>query len=106
MLDGKFIRGTTPTHTFELPIALDFVRDLTITYKQNGEVLVKRRLEDCDIHENIVAVTLDQQESLSFLPNEIAEVQLKLLTEGGRVVASPTYRIAVEDALDTEVFDI
>ena len=106
MLDGKFIRGTTPTHTFELPIALDFVRYLTITYKQDGEVLVKRRLEDCDVHENIVAVTLDQQESLSFLPDEIAEVQLKLLTKGGRVVASPTYRIAVEDALDTEVFDI
>ena len=106
MLDGKFIRGTTPTHQFALPFDGGMIKDLTVTYcRDNGEVVVKRRLEECEIVENIVSVTLEQLESLSFQPDEIVEVQIKLSTDGGKVLASPKYRIAVEDALDTEVLD-
>lgn len=106
MLDGKFIRGTTPTHKFALPFAASVVKDLTVTYcRENGEVIVKKRLRDCAVEDDVVSVTLSQQESLSFEPEEIVEVQIKLSTDGGNVLASPKYRIAVEDALDTEVFD-
>lgn len=106
MLDGKFIRGTTPTHRFALPFDGGKIKDLTVTYcRDNGEVVVKRRLGECEITENVVSVTLGQLESLSFQPDEIVEVQIKLSIDGGNVVASPKYRIAVEDALDTEVFD-
>lgn len=106
MLDGKFIRGTTPTHQFALPFDAGMITKLSVTYsRENGEVVVKRRKEECEMIGNIISVTLSQQESLSFQPDEIVEVQIKLSTDGGNVLASPKYRIAVEDALDTEVFD-
>lgn len=105
MLDGKFIRGTTPTHQFVLPFDRAFIKELSITYCQNDEVVIKRNKEECEIIDNTVTVTLTQQDSLSFWPDEIVEVQIKLLTYDGEVLASPKYRIAVEDALDTEVFD-
>ena len=106
MLDGKFIRGTTPTHTFVLPFSVDLLADLTVTYKQKRRVLVKRTMEECELWDNVVAVTLTQEESLSFLPDEIAEVQIKIFSEGGDVLASPRYRLGVEDVLDEGVFSV
>lgn len=106
MLDGKFIQGTTPTHQFALPFSDSLISDLSITYSENGEVIVKRTLEDCEINNDIVSITLTQQESLSFTPNSIVEVQLKLATNTGSVLASPKYRIGVESALDTEIMTI
>lgn len=106
MLDGKFIRGTTPIHRFALPFITSQLSDLTITYGQLGEVIVKKTMEDCDVAENLVTVSLTQQESLSFSPNEIAEVQMKVATIDGDVLASPRYRLAVEDVLDDKEFDV
>lgn len=106
MLDGKFTRGTTPTHVFYLPVHVSNFIDLTVTYRQCGREVIKKRNEDCHVEENIISVTLTQEESLSFLPDKIAKAQLKVLTDGGEVLASPEYRLGVEDIFDDEEFSV
>jgi hypothetical protein len=39
MIQGIIIRGTTPQHDFELPYTLDLIKDLRITYAQNGTAI-------------------------------------------------------------------
>ena len=106
MLDGKFIRGTTPTHTFVLPFHVSLLDNLSVSYRQVGHTIprVVKNVEECDVEENVVAVTLTQEESLSFTPGKIIEVQLKVITDGGTVLASPMYRLLVEDILDERGF--
>lgn len=106
MLDGKFIRGTTPTHTFILPFSVNLLADLSVTYRQKRRILVRRNIGECELSDNVVAVTLTQEESLSFLPDEIAEVQIKIFSDGGDVLASPKYRLGIEDVLDEGVFSV
>ena len=106
MLDGRFIRGTTPTHQFGLPFDIAVINDFSITYSQNKKVLVKKTRGQCEIIDNVINVYLTQEESLKFQAGKIAEVQLKLSTEDGNVLASNKYRLEVVEVLDTEVFDV
>ena len=61
-------QGTTPTlviHTSGLE--LEKLTSLYLTIEQNGTTLTKR-MEDLEIEENTVAVTLTQEETLQFMP--------------------------------------
>ena len=106
MLDGKFIRGTTPTHTFILPFHTSLFEDFSVAYREvrTREVKVKRDMTNCEMDENVIAVTLTQEESLSFTPGAIVEVQLKVYSDTGEVLASPSYRLLAEDVLDERIF--
>jgi hypothetical protein len=62
MLDGVFMRGTTPTQIFPIPRGLtksDFL-DLTISYRQkNKTILIKRKVDWHDIKD------LDSERNIS-----------------------------------------
>lgn len=106
MLDGKFARGTTPTHQFRLPFEIDRVADLTISYGyRDDEPIIKKYLKDCAVVEDCVVLTLTQEETLAFKPNSIVKVQMKVKSEFGTVVASSPYRLKVESILDEEIFE-
>ena len=106
MLDGRFVRGTTPIHQFGLPFDVTVINDFSITYSQNKKVLIKKTRGQCEIIDNTIYVYLTQEESLRFQAGKIVEVQLKLLTQDRDVLASNTYRLEVVEILDTEVFDV
>lgn len=102
MLHGVFTQGTTPTQVFELPFEADQLSDFTITYYQNNKEILKKYPKDCVVEDKYILVTLTQSESLSFSSHCIAEVQLKVITLDGAVLASPTYYVGVEKILDKE----
>ena len=104
MLDGRFIRGTTPIHSFTLPFKTSVLKQVTITYVQRNEVLVKKTLEDCSCDGNTISIILTQHETLRFEPGKIAKVQIKAVIED-RVLGSDIYNFMVEEILDSEVFE-
>ena len=97
------IRGTTPTHTFTFSVDLSDVKDFVITYVQKGKIVLEKRKHDCTISDNKVAVTLTQEETLAFDHLTMVEMQAKVLTNGGTVLASNIFTTHVSRILNEEV---
>ena len=77
---------------------------MTITYSQNGEIIIKKQKEECEfITNNRLAVRLTQSDTFSFNVGSDVTVQIKLSTIDGEVRASDEYRLGVRRTLDTEV---
>ena len=112
------VRGTTPYHSFVLPITSDKIETLYITYLQNDEVVLDKRLGDSGVEiedanfktENAsvepleegtadvtpsskVTVHLTQEETLAFkffpaARKNIAVIQIRVLDTDGEAYAS------------------
>lgn len=114
MLDGSFVRGTTPTHIFPIPdpITLADLQDYTIAYRQKRKtILIKRKedasyLKEIDSRTNIVMV-LSQEETLLFDPRiPVVDVQIRASSIGSDVFVLGNYRLRLEDCFDPEPFDL
>ena len=58
------VRGTTPYHTFVLPMAVEDIDRVYVTYSQNGKVILDKTNEDLtleDIETTIVPDTSDTE---------------------------------------------
>lgn len=99
------IRGTTPTHTFRLSIDTNTITELRITYVQLGKTVVEKTEKDVKMGEKSISLTLTQEESLEFRAGSAVEVQLKVLTNVGTVLASPVISLNVDKILNTEVLE-
>ena len=62
------IRGTTPTHVFNVDIPLDNIAVLYVTYKQGKDIVLEKTLDDVEINaeEKTISVTLSQEDTLKF----------------------------------------
>jgi hypothetical protein len=95
------IRGTTPTHLFNIPFDTTAVDKVKITYSQNGkEVLAKK---DCKLDGKTISVTLTQDDTFLFDHNKDVEIQIRVLTLGGDVLANVPIKVGVSKCLDDEV---
>lgn len=99
------IRGTTPTHTFRLSIDTNTITELRITYVQLGKTVVEKTEKNVKMGEKSISLTLTQEESLEFRAGSAVEVQLKVLTNVGTVLASPVISLNVDKILNTEVLE-
>ena len=97
------IRGTTPTHTFNLPIAANTITKLRVTYVQNGEKVLEKTETDCELSGNAVKIKLTQEESLLFKARDNVEVQLKAKDTSGEVISHTVKSLPVERVLSEEV---
>lgn len=97
------IRGTTPTHTFTLPIDTVDIAKLRITYSQNKQTVVEKTEADVDLSGKRLEYTLNQTESLAFDTRNPVEIQIKIKTYQGTVVASKIMRFNVTEVLNEEV---
>lgn len=96
------IRGTTPYHSFGLPVRADKVAQVWITYMQNGHIVLDKTLDDdiviintedlldnasmhCDPNDSSYAILhLTQEDTLSFTfwpaaEKNIIAVQVRVL---------------------------
>ena len=97
------IRGTTPKHTFSLPVDSSVIRALRIIYAQGGKEVITKELSDCTLAETEATVKLSQEETLLFDSSQIVEIQMRILTTGGDALASRIRRTAVGRLLEDEV---
>ena len=98
------IRGSTPEHSFSLPIKADLIEDLEIIYQQGGADIIRKTKKDCTIEKNLAKVKLSQQETLS-LKNVFRSVklQMRVKTVGGEVMVSDVLSVSVDECLFDEV---
>ena len=99
-------RATTPTHIFTLPFDTDQIKEVRITYQQNGETVLEKTETDCTMVGEDIKVTLTQQETLLFdagsRDNRVS-IQLRVLTKTGQVMASKIVKVFAKACLNEEV---
>lgn len=104
MLQGTIIRGTTPTHDFELPYPQDFVKDVRLTYGQNGKEIFSKVLKDCSFENGVLSVKLTQEDTFSFLPKGNVFIEMRvLLSDGGVIRNEDSIELRMMDSMNREV---
>ena len=91
------IRGTTPTLEFTMPFDTSLIAELYITITQNGATALEKTLSDCNCNDTSVSLTLTQEDTLRLeqKPYSDSEMQIRVRTVAGEVLASNIMRICV-----------
>ena len=95
--------GTTPTHTFTLPVGEDSIKSIEITYSQNGKIVLQKYTRNCTITGNTASVTLSQLDTFEFKGGVNVEIQIRVLDKGNKVFSSDVMCISCDKCLSTEV---
>jgi hypothetical protein len=98
-------RGTTPTHTFTLPVDTSNIVKLRIAYAQLGRVVLTKTEADVTMEGNTVQLRLAQEETLAFRCSRDVEIQVKALTSAGDSLVSDIMRVEVDRCLCDEVME-
>lgn len=97
------IRGTTPTHTFTLPMDVSMCSKLRAIYSQDGVTVIKIDNDRFKRNGREISCTLTQEETLQFNCKKYCEIQLRVLTNAGDALACRVEKITVGRCLDDEV---
>ena len=97
--------GTTPTHTFKLPFDTKVIKELKITYAQDGQIKLEKRYKDCTLNEDEVSIKLTQEETFLFDAIKNIEVQMRILTQAGDALSSDIRVVGAKRCLDSEVLE-
>jgi hypothetical protein len=97
------IRGTTPTHIFRLPFDSSLLSSARVVYKQGQREVLRKETEAFDMEENILRVTLSQEDTLRFDCKLSVKLQLRVKTKTGQVLAMKPRIVTVDECLDGEV---
>lgn len=96
-------KGGTPTHTFNLGIDTSLIKEVKITYSQDGKVILTKKSSDCQIEEGKVVTKLSQEDTFLFDGSKFVNIQLRVLTLEGDVLPSEIFTRSVAECLDDEV---
>ena len=96
-------RATTPTHIFKLPFDTGLLKKVQITYQQFGQTILQKTEKDCSLDGAEIKLQLTQEETLRFQPTAEVFIQLRVLTNEGKVLASRIERKLPKECLDEEV---
>jgi len=97
-------RGTTPTLTFTLPMAVSTLTEYWVTVSQHYDnIRIDKDSSDCTASGSTITVTLTQEETLRLVPDKPVYIQLRVLTSGGDAMASEAFKATVADVLREEV---
>lgn len=96
------IRGTTPTHTFELNVDTSAIEAIYITYSQCKKVVFEKTKDDCTFEDDgkSVTVRLTQEDTLKLSSSYTCKVQIRAkLTSYETAIASDTFVVSIDDVL-------
>ncbi len=97
-------QGTTPTHTFSIPVPKNLINSIFINYTQRGAMIIEKSgedisLEDKDEDSCAASVTLTQGETLKLRPGSDCSIQVRFTTASGEAFASQIILEPVEAVL-------
>lgn len=97
-------RGTTPTHTFNIPTDISpLIKTVKITYTQNDKEILVKRTENCTIKEGKIITKLSQEDTFLFNDKYYVYIQIRILTSDGECIKSEPMVTPVGKCLDSEV---
>lgn len=97
-------QGTTPTHSFTLPVSSSSVGEIYVSYNQNNSSLIEKSGDDIsftDMEDGscVASVTLSQTETLKLSPDSDCLIQIRFRTSTGAAFASQIISERVEKVL-------
>lgn len=98
-------KGTTPTHTFEVDIDTDVIKEVKIIYSQRDKEVLVKRTDECTIESGLISTRLSQEDTFLFESNTIVSIQVRVLTTGGDALLSDLIMTSVGKCLDDEVLE-
>lgn len=93
-------RGTTPTHTFQLPVDASELKEIKIIYAQNGKEVLSKFKKDLALDGEFVSVRLTQEETLKFVTSSPCQIQVRVLALDDDAQASDIVEEKVYQILD------
>lgn len=106
MIQGTVIRGTTPTHEFELPYPRELIEDIRVVYGQGGKAIFTKSGYQCTFSEGKLSVDLIQEETFLFSPLKKLEIEIRIKLTNGKVVRTEEpIVLRVIDTMSNEVID-
>lgn len=96
-------RGTTPTHTFNIPFDVAIIDKIRITYAQCDKVVLVKSKDDCRMDGTVISLKLSQADTLMFEGNKVVSIQLTVVTTGGDCLKSDILCVGVRECLDEGV---
>ena len=99
------LTGGTPLHVFELDRDTSNIVAVLISYTQNGRVLLRKRLQDCEMVGNKISTRLTQEDTLRFSEDYRVKIQIKVKLDTGEVIPSDVITKTVRQCLDMEVLE-
>ena len=100
------VRGTTPTHIFELPVNREYIKKILITYCQKGNIILEKR--ECDvnfINDTTVSLDLTQRETFMFDDAYNVEIEFKALDYDNKILLSQSFSVPCGRVLNQEVLE-
>lgn len=97
--------GTTPTHQFEVPIDVNTISTVEVTYCQNRQVILQLDTPRCTLKENMISVTLTQKETFLFNPNVNVEIQIRVVDANRGTLSSDIMCVSADRCLSNEVLE-
>lgn len=97
------IKGTTPTYTYTLPFTVGTLANYQMLFGQNGVSVVEKSKEQCTVTETDISGTLTQEDTYLFNEKYPLEVQLRVKTIDGDVLATELHKEPVDICLSDEV---
>lgn len=82
------IRGTTPTLEFILPFDTSTLAEAYITFAQNSEIVLDKKMDTCICEGEKLTLSLTQKDTLAFCVGKVIEIQLRVRTIDGEALAS------------------
>ena len=105
MLQGTVVRGTTPTHDFELSYPAEFVKDVRVSYGQDNQSVITKTLTECRLEDNVLSIDLTQEETFLFSPSKRIAIEIRVQLIDGTVIRNEDpIELRVIDTLNEEVF--
>lgn len=96
-------QGTTPTHTFTLPISVELIKTVEITYAQGGKIVLQKGNADVEMKDKKVILHLTQEDTFALEAAQLINVQLRPLMADGSVPETPIFTMHISKSLSKEV---
>ena len=98
------IRGTTPTHTFNIPYNATDIDVVRIIYAQSDKEIFVKTTEECSLTDKSIVVQLTQEDTFKFDNNYPVQIQLRVkMKDTGVVMSTKVMRVTVGKCLENEV---
>lgn len=99
------IVGTTPTHTFNVPIDTSSIKVIRVIYKQGDKVVMVKTKDDCTFGDKKVMVKLTQEDTFKFDHKSPVKIQLRILTLDGTALASIPKSVGITECFEDVVME-
>ena len=82
------IRGTTPILEFDIPFETNLLEEAFITFSQDDNIIIDKKLSDCTLEERKIILKLSQEETLKLSCDSACQIQIRTRTLDGTSSAS------------------